>query len=102
MISISIAGQERSLQDAHPDWITQQIERRRKDGLSVCVKVSVNTDDLGMRLSTPECGGAGGGGRAPTPREARIFELWAQMGLNQMGWAPGNVVAFTKRIGSYI
>lgn len=97
MIRVSIAGDEKILSDASPDWITQQIERRRKDGLVVCVAVSIQTAELAMRLSTPECGG-GGGGRAPNAQEARVFALWNQLGLNSTGWAPGNVVAFLKRL----
>lgn len=99
MIRISISGDERSLQEASPDWITQQIERRRRDGLRVCVVVSIQTGELSMRLSTPECGG-GAGGRAPNEKEARVFALWAKLGLNGPGWAPGNVVAFMRQIGS--
>jgi hypothetical protein len=101
MIRISIAGSERYLDDADSDWITQQIERRRKAGQMVCVSVAIANGELDMRLSTPECG-SGGGGRAPTPREAGIFELWAQMGLNQPGWGPGNVVAFLRRLKNII
>jgi hypothetical protein len=98
MIRVSIAGDERSLQDASPDWIAQQIERRRRDGLSACVTVGIDTGELSMHLSTPECGSGRGGGRAPTAKEARVFELWSQLGLNQSGWTPGNVVAFLKRL----
>jgi hypothetical protein len=97
MIFVSIAGDKRSLQDASPDWITQQIERRRRDNLRVCVTVTIKTSELDMRLSTPECG-SGGGGRAPTDREAQVFNLWTKLHLNQPGWSPGNVVAFLRQV----
>jgi hypothetical protein len=97
MIFVSIAGDERSLQDASPDWITQQVERRRRDGLRVCVTVTIKTGELDMRLSTPECGG-GGGGRAPTVREAQVFNFWTKLHLNQPGWSPGNVIAFLRQV----
>ena len=97
MIFVSIAGDERSLQDASPDWITQQVERRRRDGLRVCVTVTIKTGELDMRLSTPECGG-GGGGRAPTTREAQVFNLWTKLHLNHPGWSPGNVIAFLRQV----
>lgn len=97
MIFVSIAGDERSLQDASPDWITQQVERRRRDGLRVCVTVTIKTGELDMRLWTPECG-SGGGGRAPTVREARVFNLWTKLHLNQPGWSPGNIIAFLRQV----
>lgn len=97
MIRVSIADDERILQEASPDWISQQIERRRRDGLPVCVVVTINAGELSMRLSTPECGG-GGGGRAPTPEEAKILSLWGKRGLNQFGWQAGNVIAFLKQL----
>lgn len=101
MIRISIAGENRYLQDADSDWVTQQVERRRKDGLPVCVTVAINTGDLAITLATPECA-SGGGGRAPTSREASVIDLWNQLGLNRSDWAPGNVVAFLKRLRGLI
>jgi len=101
MIRVSIAGEERYLQDADSDWVTQQVERRRKDDLPVCITVAINTPDLAITLATPECA-RGGGGRAPTSREASVIELWRQMGLNSSSWAPGNLVAFLKRLRSLI
>ena len=101
MIRISIAGEERYLQDADSDWVTQQVERPRQAVLSVCATVAINTGDLAVTLATPDCA-RGGGGRVPTPREASVIELWGQMGLNQPGWAPGQVVAFLKRLRGLI
>jgi hypothetical protein len=97
MILVSIAGDERSVQDANADWIVQQIERRRRDGLPVCVVVTIRTSELQMRLATPECGG-GGGRRLPTGSEAGVFGLWSELGLNQSGFAPGKVIAFLRRL----
>lgn len=101
MIRVSIAGEARYLQDADSDWVTQQVERRRRDGLPVCVTVAIDMADLAITLATPECT-RGGGGRAPTAKETRVIELWDQLGLASSGWAPGHVVAFLKRLRSLI
>ncbi|TAL72898.1 MAG: hypothetical protein EPN56_14195 [Rhodanobacter sp.] len=97
MIFVSIASDERSLQDANPDWITQQVERRRRDGLQVCVTVIIKSGGLDMRLSTPECVSRGGS-RAPTAQEAHVFNLWTKFHLNQPGWSPGNLIAFLRQL----
>lgn len=96
MNTISIGNDTRPLDQADPEWITQEIIQRRKDGLSVCVRIQIRTDDLGMTLSTPACGG-GGGGRPPTSRERELLDLWNKHGLNEEGFSPGSVVAFVKQ-----
>lgn len=103
MSTIRIGSDERSLVDADPQWITQEVQARRADGQSVCVIVTIITDDLNLRLATPSCGGSGGGGgRAPTQREKAIFDLWGQRGLNQADFSPGDVVAFVKQLIRYL
>jgi hypothetical protein len=98
MISVKVGNDEKPLDDASTGWITQQIERRRRDGIAVCVVVSIRTADLNMRLSTPECAGSARGGRQPTAGEGAILELWQKHGLNEAGFAPGHVVAFLAQL----
>lgn len=62
MIKVKINGSERALNDANPNWINQQINRRRNDGAVICVRVTVNCPPLNMALATNGCGGSGGGG----------------------------------------
>jgi hypothetical protein len=98
MIEIRIEEAERDLRSADESWINQQINRRRADGVSVCVKVTVKEGDLDMILSTPTCGSSGGGGRPPRPREKTVFNLWNQRGLNQPDFTGGNLIAFLKQL----
>lgn len=98
MTSVTIGGDERSLDDASAGWITQQIERRRRDGIAVCVVVRIKTTDLNIHLATPECAHHAGGGRPPNANERGILELWQKHGLNEVNFAPGQVVAFLARL----
>ena len=98
MIRIRIGDEERELANADEHWINQQINRRRADGQTVCVRVTVHVDDLNMVLSTPTCGASGGGGRPPRPREKEVFNLWSQRGLNAADFTGGNLVAFLKQL----
>ena len=98
MSTIRIGTDERELRDADPQWITQEIQGRRKDGLRVCVVVQIRTADISMTLATPGCGGTGGAGRPPNRHEREVFELWEELGLDELRFEPGKVVAFVKRV----
>jgi hypothetical protein len=99
MITIKIAEEERQLDTVDEQWINQQISRRRADGQSVCVRVTIQEGGLDMVLSTPNCGTSGGGGRPrpPRPQEKEVFDLWNQRGLNDADFTSGNLVAFLKQ-----
>jgi hypothetical protein len=100
MITIQIGGSgERTLEEATPQWINEQIKRRRDDDQPACVKVHIDVPPVNLALATPGCAGSsGGGGRLPNQREQRIFELWTQRGLNDPNFAGGNLVAFLKQV----
>jgi len=101
MSTIRIGTDERDLRDADSQWITQEIQGRRRDGLAVCVVIQIRTADLSMTLATPGCGGAGGG-RLPNRREAEVLKLWEELGLGEPGFEPGSVVAFVKRVNRFL
>lgn len=102
MIKVRIGEEERELVTADEQWINQQINRRRADGQAVCVRVTVRQNGLHMILSTPACGGGGEGGRAPYPQEKEVFDLWDRRGLNDTGFAGGNLVAFLKQLSQLL
>jgi len=99
MITVRIGGSERSFtSDPDESWINQQINGRRADGQTVCVQVSIETDSINVRLTTPTCSGGGGGGRQPSEREREVLELWEKLKLNAANFHGGNVVAFLKQV----
>jgi len=97
MSSIKIGNDLQPL-DVSPNWITQQIERRRRDGIAVCVEVHIKEADLDMSLATPGCSRNGIGGRPPNAHEKAIFDLWEKCGLNETGFAAGRVIAFLAQL----
>ncbi|MGD9489197.1 MAG: hypothetical protein AB7W47_14360 [Calditrichaceae bacterium] len=98
MIKVKIGGIERDYDKANESWISQQINRRREDGIAVCVTVIVNDGDLNFILSTPTCGNTGGGRRPLRSDEKIILELWNQRGLNKPDFTGGNLIAFLKQL----
>lgn len=102
MVTVRIGTIEVLLAEASPDWITQQVNRRRADGDSVCAQVSVAVGDVNLRLTTPQCGGGAGVGRPPNGAERRIIELWSERGLNQPDYTGGQLVAFLQQLRRFI
>ncbi len=98
MIKIIIGEAERELGAIDESWVTQQINRRRADGLSVCVRVFVKEGGLDMILSTPNCEPIGGGRRPPRPDEKSVINLWEQEKLNEPDFTGGNLIAFLKQL----
>ena len=95
MNTITIGNDQRLLSDADPQWITQQIQGRRKDGLSVCLVIQIQEGDLNISLSNPS---GGGGGRGPNARERAVLDLWSDSGLNDADFSPGAVISFLRRL----
>jgi hypothetical protein len=102
MIRVKINGAERALNDADPNWINEQINRRRKDGAAVCVRITIDCPPLNMALASAGCGNSGGGGRPPNVEEKEIFHLWRKRHLDRDDFTGGNLVAFLKQLESRI
>lgn len=98
MSTVKIGSSEQPLENADESWINNQINGRRRDGETVCVLVRLKEDPVDLILSTPNCGGGGGGSRLPNAQEERIIELWNKHGLNQREFQGGNLVAFLKQL----
>ena len=102
MIKIRIVNDERELAYADEHWVNQQINQRRADGQSVCVRVIINEGDLNIVLSTPTCGASGGSSRPPNHREKEVLGLWNQRRLNDVDFTGGNLVAFLKQLKRFL
>lgn len=103
MITIQIGNDSRPLEDAEESWIARQVNKRQKDGLPVCVQITIKAPGFDMILTTPACGGGGGGGgRHPNRDEAAILELWRKHKLNTESFSGGNVLAFVKQLRHHL
>lgn len=99
MIRIKIGSNEwRELKDVSPDWINEQINLRRRDGVAVCVRVSIKERSINMVLLTPGCPGIRGSGLSLSQREKQILGLWEKLHLNKESFTGGNLIAFLKQV----
>jgi hypothetical protein len=46
MITIQIGNDSRSLEDADEPWMVQQVNNRQREGLPICIRVSIQTSTL--------------------------------------------------------
>lgn len=99
MIKVKIGESERDRSNADAQWINEQINRRRAEGKSVCVRVTIDSSPVNFMLSTPQCGSSGGGGGRPlNADETKILSYWEKLHLNTDGFTGGNLVAFLRQI----
>ena len=105
LIRIYIGNNERQFDDVYSideSWINQQINKRKEDKEKVCVRVYIKNEFIDILLTTPACGGSGGSGRAPNPREREISTLWGIRRLNEENFSSGNLIAFFKQLRKII
>lgn len=98
MSKISIGNDERDLSDADPQWITQEINGRRKDDLPVCIVIQINESGVDLTFVTPPSARGVGRQRQYSQRELAVIDLWEKLQLNSTPLDPGKVVAFVKRV----
>ena len=98
MIKVKIGDNEKDCRDTTPQWINEQIKRRRDDGIPVCVQVRIDRSPLNFTLSTPGCSRGGGGGRPLNPDESHVHALWEKLHLNTPDFSGGDLIAFLKQI----
>ena len=99
MVTVEIAGNKRPLEETSERWITQQINRRRKDGVSVCVRVIIQDENVDMVLVSAGCTrGRSARHWTPNRRERRLLNLRRDCGLSKPDFTGGHLVRFLKRL----
>jgi hypothetical protein len=100
MIAVHISEAQREFangREIDEQWITEQINRRRRDDLTVCVRVSIQDAPVNLRLSSAGCSGGRASARFSAEQQS-IIELWRRNRLDQADFDSGNVIAFLKQL----
>ena len=98
MITVFVGPDSRDGRDVDEHWLCNEIDGRRRDHVSACVRVAVKGDDVYLNLKTPGCPNGFGVSRPLTARESKIVELWHKLGLDQPDFSCGNVHAFLTQL----
>lgn len=98
MIKVKIGESEREGRDADPQWINEQINGRRRDGINVCVRVTIESSQVNLLLTTPSCARSVGRPRPLREDEKIVLTLWEKHHLNSDGFASGDVISFLRQL----
>ncbi len=97
-IQVKIGEYEKEMAEIRPDWITEQLNRRRRQGEPVCIRVTIHQGPLNLQLATSDCPSLGGQGAALNSEERQVWELWKRLHLNEKEFTAGNLIAFLQQI----
>jgi hypothetical protein len=100
MNTVKIGSQERSLSDADPHWVEQQINGLRRDGEAVTVVVRIQVGDGELCFVAPPSGG--GAARRYSTAQSAIIALWSKCGMNGASISPGALISFLKQLPRYL
>lgn len=101
-IRVHIGSSDKPLNQVTNDWITQEINNRKRDGQNVCVKVTINGDGVNIVLSSLDCATGRRGGRRPNKKEQKLFSLWKKRGMKNDNIVPGSLISFLNQFSHYI
>ena len=97
-VTVQIGSDERAFSDVTESWIHDQIGRRQRDNISVCIIVKIQEAGLSLQFATPGCNPSSGSGRGLNPEEQKIADLWIQQKLNTSDFSIGSVTAFLREL----
>ncbi len=97
MISVWINGEQRDGIDE--GWIARRVQGLRRDGETVCVRVTVKADGVDILVTAGSCAPSVGGARRANPRETQLFRLWDACGVKSAGeFPPGQLIQCLRRL----
>lgn len=102
MINVKIGSTERTLSEASPEWIHQQIDQRHSERASACVRIRIDEPGAIMVLTTQHCPRGTLNSREPNRLEQSIFDLWKHNRLDEPEFKGGQLVAFLERLGTLL
>ncbi|WP_020405126.1 hypothetical protein [Hahella ganghwensis] len=85
------------MSEIKPSWIIDQVKKRQRDEVSICLKIHVNRDNVNIVLACGDCP-SGRGGKVLNEDEKNIVKVWEKLGCSGVPINPGKIIAFINRI----
>lgn len=98
-VRVVIGSSDRDINNIEPNWINEQIGRRKSEGVPVCVRVLIDHGDINISLATSDCPSSSSGNRRLTGPENEVVDLWKKLHLDKNDFSSGNLVVFLKQLG---
>lgn len=93
-VRIVIGTNERNIDNIEPNWINEQVSKRRNEGSPVCVRIIIDLGDINLSFATSDCPGSAGIRRSLTRSEKELLDLWRKLHLNDENFTSENLVTF--------
>lgn len=84
MIKVIINEQDRIWDSSQAGWLNGTINDLQKDGIPVCVQVSIQYGDINVGLSAGSCSSSSCAGRSPNSRERELITSWNVMTIDEI------------------
>lgn len=98
MIKVIINEQDRIWDSSQAGWLTGTIKELQKDGVPVCVRVSIQYGDINVGLSAGSCSSSSCAGRPPNSREQELINSWNDMAVDEIPLKSGKIISFLNRV----
>lgn len=98
MIKVIINEQDRIWDSSQAGWLNGTINDLQKDGIPVCVQVSIQYGDINVGLSAGSCSSSSCAGRPPNSRERELITSWNVMTIDEIPLNSGKIISFLNRV----
>lgn len=95
---IIIGPSERDINNIDPNWINEQVKRRRNEGVPVCIRILIDEGNINLSLATSDYPSSRGPRRTLTRAENEVLSLREKLHLNESNFLSGNLVALIKQL----
>lgn len=102
MVMIRIDSRDKKLENVSENMLVEQIERRRKDGISVSVQIIFKNEDVIIALVTPGHPARGRPIVKPNPKQKKVLDFWRKCSLDREDFQCNDLLFFLRRIASLV
>lgn len=97
MIKVIINEQDRVWDSSQAGWLNSTINDLQKDGIPLCVRVSIQYGDINVGLSAGSCSSSSSAVRPPNSRERELIKSWNEMAVDETPLNSGKIVSLLNR-----
>lgn len=98
MIKVIINEQDRIWDSSQAGWLNGTINDLQKDGIPICVRVSIQYGDTNVGLSAGSCSSSSYAGRPPNSSERELINSWNDMAVDEIPLNSGKIISFLNRV----
>jgi hypothetical protein len=102
MVMLRVDSRDVKLDNVNESWIVDQVERRRRDGICVNIRIIFREEEVIIAIVTPEYWPSGRPIEKPTERQKRVIDFWRQCNLDREDFRCDDLIHFLRRISALL